>query len=69
VGPKGGRRHHVDQEFEPEGELVIWEPQVVGGVLLRREGVHLAAHGIDRLRDGAGRSVRGALEQQLFEEV
>ena len=45
------------------------EPELVGRVLLRREGVHLATGGIDRLGDVAGGATFGALERQVFEEV
>ncbi len=45
------------------------QPDVEGRVLLGGEGVEVAADLVDRLGDGRGRSVGGALEQQVLEEV
>ena len=45
------------------------QPRVVRRVLLRGEGVHVAADAIDRLGDLRGPSGLGALEQQVLEEV
>ena len=69
VGPEGRRPEDVAEDVEPEDELPGREARVVRRVLLGGEGVHLAAHGVDRLGDLGGRAGLGALEQQVLEEV
>jgi hypothetical protein len=61
--------HHVGQQLQPEVELGHGQAAVVGGVLPRGEGVHLAPHGVDRHGDRPGAALLGALEQQVLEEV
>ena len=53
----------------PTSSRACGQPGVVRRVLPRREGVHLAADGVDGLGDLARRALLGALEQQVLQEV
>ena len=50
-------------------QVVVEHPGVVAGVLLAGGGVRLAADGVERLGDVHRGAPRGALEQQVLEEV
>jgi hypothetical protein len=69
VGPEGRLGEDVAQDVEAHVDPVGGQPGVVRGVLPGGEGVHLAAHHVDRLGDLAGDCAGGALEQQVLEEV
>jgi hypothetical protein len=69
VGPERGAPHDLGEDVQAELEIVGEEPHVERGVVLRREGVQLAADGVDRLGDVGGGAAVAALEQQVFEEV
>ena len=69
VGAERRRPHDVGEDVEAELEVVVEHARVERGVLLGGEGVHVAAHRLDRLRDVACRPGVGALEQQVLEEV
>ena len=69
VGPERRVGEHVAEDVDAEVDPVGRQPRVVRGVLAVGEGVHLAAHRVDRLGDLAGRAGGRALEQQVLEEV
>ncbi len=50
-GAHDRRRHHVGDDVDRQRQIVVEHPRVEAGVLLRREGVHLAADRIERRRD------------------
>ncbi len=58
-------RHHVERALEP----VVGDPRVEHGSLARRRGVQLAAELVEDLRDLLRRVARGALEEQVLDEV
>ena len=58
VGPQRRRPHDVAQDVEPEREVLGEEPHVEGRVLLRREGVAVAAHLVELLGDRRGGAPR-----------
>src|ERR1051325_3578560 len=49
--------------------MLVEHLDVIAGVLLRREGVHLTANRIDGLRDVLGAARVGALEEHVLDEV
>ena len=61
-------RQHIAEQFDTR-RVAARHPAVVGRVLLRREGVDVAADTIDGARDVGRRARVGALEQQVLEEV
>ena len=61
--------HAVGLEFHHGLELLARHALVIAGVVVRGEGVFLAADARRRLREPAGRILRGALEHQVFEEM
>ena len=69
AGRRAGRHMMSERMSRPKREVLGQQPDVEGGVLLGGEGVEVAADLVDRLGDGRGRSVGGALEQQVLEEV
>ena len=50
-------------------QVLVEHPGVVAGVLLAGHRVRLAADGVEGDRDVQRRAPRGALEQQVLEEV
>lgn len=60
---------HVADDVDGQWQVGVEDPRVVAGVLLRREGVHLAADRVDRGRDVEGAALGRALEQEVFEVV
>ncbi len=60
---------HVSQQVDAELDMAARQPRDVRGVLLRGEGVHVAADAVDRLGDVASRASVRALEEQVLEEV
>ena len=69
VGPERRLAHDVGQQAQAGLELGHGQAQVVRRVLAARVGVHLAADGVDRHGDRAGRPLLGAFEQEVLEEV
>jgi hypothetical protein len=69
IGPEGRGPHDVGEDVEGEVEALVEDPDVVGGVLLRGEGVHLPTDRLHRFGDLLGAAGLGALEQQVLEEV
>ena len=53
----------------PSDEVLGEEPDVEGRVLLRGEGVAVAAHLVELLGDGRGGAPLGALEEEVLQEV
>jgi hypothetical protein len=49
--------------------VLVEHLDVVARVLLGREGVHLAADGVDSLGDILGTSARGAFEEHVLDEM
>ena len=66
---EGGMEKHVRQHVEQPPELVVPRLGVKTGVFLARKRIEVAAHALDGLRDFAGRTTPGALEQQMFDEM
>ena len=62
-------RHEVADDVDRQRQVGVEHPRVEAGVLLAGEGVHLAADGVERGGDVQRRAARGALEQQVLEEV
>ena len=60
---------HVAEHVDGQRQVLVEHPGVEAGVLLRGEGVELPAHRVERHRDVQRRALRGALEQQVLEEV
>ncbi len=65
------RRVHDDvgEHLDGQRQVLIEDFEVVARVLLRREGIHLSADGIDGLSDVLGGPRRGSLEQHVLDEV
>ncbi|MNC85040.1 hypothetical protein D3C83_06120 [compost metagenome] len=65
------RRVHDDvrQDLDRQRQVLVEHLDVIAGVLLRGEGVHLAADRINRLRDVFGRARGGALEEHVLDEM
>jgi len=64
-----GMPHDVRQQVHGDVQVLVEDLEVEAGVLLRGEGVHLAAHGIDDERDVLGAAGLRALEQEVLDEV
>lgn len=60
---------HVADDIDGQRQVGVEDPRVVAGVLLRREGVHLAADRVDRGRDVEGAALGRALEEEVLEVV
>jgi hypothetical protein len=69
VGAQCGRPHDVGEDVEREREPQVGDPHVIGGELLRGEGVHVAAHRLHFLGDLLRGAACGALEQEVLQEV
>ena len=67
VEPRGG--DHVGDDVDRHRQVGVEHPRVVAGVLLAGGGVGLATDGVERLGDVHRGAPRGALEQQVLEEV
>ena len=50
-------------------QVLVQHLEVIAGVFLGGEGVHLAANRVDRLRDVLGTAGRRALEEHVLDEV
>ena len=60
---------HVAEHVDGQRQVLVEDPRVEAGVLLGGEGVELAADRVEGDRDVQRRALRGALEQQVLEEV
>jgi hypothetical protein len=60
---------HVGEHVDGHREVAVPHLGVVAGVLLGGDGVVLAADRVERHRDVERRARRGALEEQVLEEV
>ena len=69
LGPKGGPEQHLGQQLHAHGKVVVAQLRPEAGVLLGGEGVAARPHRVERLGDGLGTQLRGALEEQVLEEV
>ena len=70
VRGREGRIHHdVRQHLQRQRQMLVEHLDVVAGVFLRREGVHLAADRVDRLRNVFGTARRRALEEHVLDEM
>ncbi len=67
--PERGPGHDVAEDVERHLDAVAENPHVERGVLLGGVRVHLATQAINGLGDLARAAIRGALEQQMLEEV
>ncbi len=63
------RRHHVAEHVDRTRQVLVTHTGVEAGVLLRREGVDLAADLVELHREVERGARRRALEQQVLEEV
>ena len=68
-GIQRGGGHHVGQDVEGAHGVRPLHARVVGGVLLGRGGVGLAADEVEGLGDLAGGARGGALEHEVLQEV
>ncbi|GMA96750.1 hypothetical protein GCM10025881_35740 [Pseudolysinimonas kribbensis] len=69
LGVENRRGDHVGQHGHGHRQVDVAHLGVVTGVLLRGQGVVLSAHLVEAHGDVEGRAGRGALEQQMLEEV
>ena len=69
IGSERGPPHDVGENVERQLEVIVGHPHVERGVLLGREGVHVAADGLDRGRDIRRGPVGRSLEEQVLQEV
>ena len=69
AGRDGGVQHHLADQADRQLRLFGENACVVTGVLVRGEGVELAADRIDGVGDGVAGAVFRALEQQVLEVV
>ncbi|OEI67249.1 putative protease [Curtobacterium sp. ER1/6] len=69
VGLEHRAGHHVADHLHRHRDVGVPHTCVVAGVLLRGGGVVLATDGVERDRDVEGAPARGALEEQVFQEV
>ncbi len=60
---------HVADHVDGERQVGVEHPRVVAGVLLRGEGVHLAADRVQGRRDVQRAAPLGALEEQVLQVV
>lgn len=66
---EGGMAEDVADDVDTEGEILLQQLDVIGGLLARGVGVDVAADILDRLGDGGGTPALGALEGHVFEEM
>ncbi len=69
AGPQRSGPDDLGEDVDREVELVVGNSDVERRHLLCREGVHVAADGLDCVRDLGRAALGGALEQQVLEEV
>ena len=69
AGPQRSGPDDLGEDVDREIELVVGNSDVERRHLLCREGVHVAADGLDCVRDLGRAALGGALEQQVLEEV
>ncbi|GIU90805.1 MAG: hypothetical protein KatS3mg010_1904 [Acidimicrobiia bacterium] len=69
VGAQRRAPQHVGEDVERELQVLVGDAHVEHRVLVRGEGVHLAADGLDGRRELPSAAFLGALEQQVLEEV
>ena len=60
---------HIAHDVDGQRQVDVEHPRVVAGVLLGREGVQVAAHGLDRCGDVQRRARARALEEQVLEKM
>ena len=66
---EGGLVDHPDHDVERRLQSIVRNARVEDGCLARRGGVELAAEAVEDLRDLLGGMPRGALEEQVLDEV
>ena len=64
-----GPHDDVGQDVDRERQVLVEDLDVVARVFLGGERVHLAADGVDRLRDVLGAAGGGALEEHVLDEM
>ena len=69
VLPERRFAHHIGEQLETIVQFRHGQPQVIRRMLTGGVGVHLAAHGIDSESDRSGRTLLGAFEEQMLEEM
>jgi hypothetical protein len=69
TGREDRRGDHVADDVDGDRQIGVEHPRVVAGVLLRGEGVELAADLVERGGDRHRVASPGALEQQVLEVV
>ena len=69
VGVERRPQQHVGQHVDGAGQVLVEHLDVVARALLGREGIELAADGVDLLRDVLGRPARRALEEHVLDEM
>src|SRR2546422_865793 len=68
LGVEDRVQEDVGQEIDRERQVLVEHLDIEAGVLLRGEGVHLAADRVHRARDGLGGARLGALEDEGLDE-
>ena len=69
AGVEARTQEHVGEKIGRHLQMLIEHAHVEAGVLLGREGVHVAAHGVDGARDVFRRPRLRALEDEMLDEV
>ena len=64
-----GAEHHVPEDIQGLGQVVVQDVAVEAGTLLGGEGVHLSADGVGLPGDVGGGAALGALEEHMLDEV
>ena len=69
TGIEGGWHTRSASRSDGEGQVLVEHLHVIAGVLLRGEGVDLAANGVHLLGDAFSGAASRALEQHVLDEV
>ncbi len=68
-GPAQPVEHHIADQIHRQRQILVHDMGVVAGLLLGGERVELTADRVHGLGDIEGRTGRGGLEQQVFQEM
>ena len=69
VGRERRMQHQIREDVERPRQVFVHHLDVVARVFLRREGIEVAAHRVELLRDVLRGATFGALEEHVLDEV
>ena len=69
AGIEDGMKNEIGEDIHGERKMLVENFDVEADAFLRREGVHIAADGIDLAGDGFGGARLRALEHHVLDEV